>query len=168
MTSTTLEPLPAVVQPRVISRQSGQSVLLEDAVRLAAEQSEAQIVWIVGGPGSGKTTALRHLAAVLPAGLSIRLVDDFVDEDALNTSDAQVLIATRSRGRDAPEKVGNVFQSTFPLAPWTTDDLIEYLLHAHPRQCRSVMTRLKSVSAAECYALASAPELWRVVLDRMA
>ena len=53
------------------------------------------------------------------------------------------------------------------LTPWSDDDLIEYLLAVHPRQCASVMQRLGK-SAREGGLLGGVPELWTVVLDELA
>ena len=56
--------------------------------------------------------------------------------------------------------------AVYRLAPWTRDDRIEYLLKAHWSRCASVMGRLKE-SGDEGF-LGGIPELWTVVLDRMA
>jgi ABC-type glutathione transport system ATPase component len=58
-----VEPLRAAVRPRVISPETGDTVLLEDEVAEWLEGG-SKTLGIVGGPGSGKTTALRHLVAV--------------------------------------------------------------------------------------------------------
>ena len=57
-------PLPAPqerprIQPRVISNITGEPVLLHDEIAGLIERGESGAVAIVGGPGSGKTTALR-------------------------------------------------------------------------------------------------------------
>src|SRR5262249_30405008 len=54
----------------------------------------------------------------------------------------------------------------YRLASWGQDDLIEYLLAAHWGRCASVMARLKVSGDREF--LRGIPELWTVVLDRMA
>jgi len=174
MSATQIEPMPAVVKPRVVSRQTGQTLLLEDVIRPALERPERRVCLIVGGPGSGKTTALRHLAAVLPPTLAAQYFDDAEHGDVLDLAQSraadpsQIVIAAFSSGKKIGMKLGDDRETTFQLARWGMDEWIEYLLHAHPRQCRSVMSRLNSSSAAERNALAGNPQLWRIVLDRMA
>src|SRR5258708_6152811 len=71
-----LEPGRAPVRPRVISPNTGETLLLEDEILSLLERGETGIVWLTGGPGSGKTTALAHLAAVLPASADVKFCDD--------------------------------------------------------------------------------------------
>jgi uncharacterized protein YjbI with pentapeptide repeats len=54
----------------------------------------------------------------------------------------------------------------YRLAPWGNDDLMEYLLAARPAQCRSVLARLQA--APDQHLPQGLPELWRIILDRMA
>ena len=83
-------PLPATeehprVQPRVISPISGESVLLHDEIGALIERGAWQgAVAIVGGPGSGKTTAIRHLEAVLPSWAKTKLIDDLSLQNSLD------------------------------------------------------------------------------------
>src|SRR5207248_9544739 len=56
--------------------------------------------------------------------------------------------------------------SSYRLASWGQDDLIEYLLTVHWDRCASVMARLKASGDREF--LQGIPELWTAVLDRMA
>ena len=53
------------------------------------------------------------------------------------------------------------------LAPWGRDEWIEYLLAGDRDLCASVMARLAR-QEAEQDLLEGIPELWRIVLDRMA
>ena len=71
-----LEPRRALVRPRVVSPVSGETLLLEDEILSLLERDESGVVWLVGGPGAGKTTALAHLAAVVPASDRLILHDD--------------------------------------------------------------------------------------------
>jgi uncharacterized protein YjbI with pentapeptide repeats len=54
----------------------------------------------------------------------------------------------------------------YGLAPWSQDDLIEYLLAAHRDRCPSVMARLRQ--SGDCGFLQGNPELWTTVLNAMA
>ena len=54
---------------------------------------------------------------------------------------------------------------TLKLAPWGRDELIEYLLATHPKECASVLSRL---TRADLQQFGGVPELWRVALDELA
>src|SRR6266446_5667735 len=71
-----IEPKLAPVKPRVISPQTGEVIPLEDVIRELLDSGFRGQIWIVGPAGTGKTTALHHLAAVFFNCLSkIKLVD---------------------------------------------------------------------------------------------
>ena len=155
----------ARVRPRVISPETGAALPLDDKIGQLIQEGRYQLIGLVGGPGSGKTTALRHLAAVLPPWVltQVRLVDDpegSSDIVALDNSDCHFVISAGTRLPPAPRQV------IFPLAPWGQDDVIEYLLSVHGDQCASVMARLKAPN--DLSFIKGVPELWTVVLDRMA
>jgi uncharacterized protein YjbI with pentapeptide repeats/energy-coupling factor transporter ATP-binding protein EcfA2 len=155
----------ARVRPRVISAVTGEAIPLDDEIGQLIERGQRQFVGLVGGPGSGKSTALRHLAAVLPPWAlgQVRLVDDargYADIVALGNNDSRVVISTAGRIAPAPNQV------IYSLASWGQDDLIEYLLTAHWNRCASVMTRLKASNDRGF--LKGIPELWTIVLDRLA
>ncbi len=67
----------ARVRPRVISPETSEAIPLEDEIGTMIQAGRCGVFVIAGGPGSGKTTALRHLAAILPpwANDHVRLVD---------------------------------------------------------------------------------------------
>ena len=135
-------------------------MLLHDEIGGLIERGETGAVAIVGGPGSGKTTALRHLETVLPPWANVRLLDE-PKVNGLVASAANRLVVYTTRGAIPARR-----RAVYRLAPWTRDDRIEYLLKAHWSRCASVMGRLKE-SGDEGF-LAWIPELWTVVLDRMA
>lgn len=152
-------PLKAVVRPRVISPASGDSLPLDEIVSdLLAGGCRA--IQIAGGPGAGKTTALKHLAAVLPGGDLPKLVDDPTEAEALAwIRMGSTIFASRKRVKD--QRI-----TLLSLAPWTDDDLLEYLLAAHADRCKSVMVRIgQTPDKSE---LKGNPAVWRIVLDRMA
>src|SRR5262249_61324435 len=80
-----IEPQRAPVRPRAISPITGQALLLDDLAADPAHLARRRPIQIVGGPGSGKTTALRHLRAVLPDLLPTHPATDFdfLDEPEL-------------------------------------------------------------------------------------
>jgi uncharacterized protein YjbI with pentapeptide repeats len=149
-------PQRAPVRPRVISPETGDAILLEDLV-LAAEVGRA--IEIAGDPGSGKTMALAHLAAVASADLGLVFFEDALP-GAVARSARQARVVFASSG--VPPLVPIV---TYRLAPWGKDEVLEYLLAVHRAECSSVMSRLLAGRGQ----IADGPaELWRVVLDRMA
>ena len=56
----------AAVRPRLVSPQTGEAIPLEDEIGPMIQEGRGGIVVILGGPGSGRTAALQHLAAILP------------------------------------------------------------------------------------------------------
>ena len=96
----------------------------------------------------------------MPPWADVRLLDE-PELDALVTSAAnRRVVYTTQRAIPTGRR------AVYRLAPWTRDDRIEYLLKAHWSRCASVMGRLKE-SGDEDF-LGGIPELWTVVLDRMA
>ena len=57
-----LRPVQAPVRPRIVSPATGESLPLEDEVQVWLDKGGPYCLQIVGGPGSGKSTALAHLA----------------------------------------------------------------------------------------------------------
>jgi ABC-type cobalamin/Fe3+-siderophores transport system ATPase subunit len=107
---------------------------LEDEVARLVAERPGGLVRLVGPEGSGKTTSLEHLAAVL-AGTKVYFFDHSLshDHDLLPSDNAcWVVRATDVGGAD-----------TYRLAPWGEDEWIEYLLAVHQHRCASVMTRLR-------------------------
>jgi uncharacterized protein YjbI with pentapeptide repeats len=152
-----IQPKRAPVRPRVVCPASGEALPLEDEVRRLLDCGAGQVVALVGEAGAGKSTALQHLAAVLPPEAGVLLLDECAKIGILPT-DKLSIIAVKGVQRDVP-------QVAYRLAPWGDDDLIEYLLAVHQKHCGSVMARLRPNDRALCQGL---PELWRIVLDQMA
>jgi uncharacterized protein YjbI with pentapeptide repeats len=157
-----IEPAPALVRPRVVGRD-GQLRLLEDVIESLLSRGDKGIIILVGPPGSGKKTALRHVAARL--GLKVGTVDRcrFVDMSESPSMDLESLYP--SSGLTIAAACDSAMESgrTFGLARWGRDDLIEYLLARHPTVCSSVMTRIQDGELCE-----GLPRLWAIVLDHLA
>ena len=119
----------ARVRPRIISPVTGEAVPLDDQIGQVIEEGRYECVGLMSGPGSGKTTALHHLAAVLPpwALAKVRFVDDPPrDGDFIGSGvkDNRLVICAGTRLERMPH------QLIYSLALWGQDDLVEYLLSA--------------------------------------
>ena len=155
-----LRPVRAPVRPRFVSPATGESLPLEDEVEVWLKEGAPRYLEIVGGPGSGKTTALAHLADEYHGLARIVFLD--AGERFPPTSSARpsgfIIFVGNAVFPDAPLQ-------TVTLAPWGRDELIEYLLATHPKECASVVSRL---TRADEQQFGGVPELWRVALDEMA
>jgi uncharacterized protein YjbI with pentapeptide repeats len=153
-------PAAALVRPRVISPDTGDIVPLVDELAIVAERRDHGTIALLGSQGSGKSVALAYLRSIVGEQSGLLLLDEpepaLVDHCASNQ-----LVVYSAAVRSAPRG-----EECLRLADWGEDELIEYLLAAHPRQCASVIARLRS--AADRRAIGSATELWPLVLERMA
>ena len=147
-------PQRAIVKPRVISPRTGEVVPLDVVVQLI-QQHDAQRVHIVGGAGSGKTTALAHLAT-LPQASKFIFVDDEHHGPVPTVPRGKTLFQTSRRATN-----GDVFQ----LAPWTEDDLIEYMLSTAPESCGFVIEKFRTDPHASL--LAGNPQLTCLVINEL-
>jgi uncharacterized protein YjbI with pentapeptide repeats len=162
--SAEIEPQTALVRPRAVSPDSGDVLPVDELVLSWIGRHNRGVIQIAGGPGSAKSTAIRHLAAVLPPLPHLRYFDpcDRLEAEAFGNLGFAVA-TTDATSEWNPDPLP---YCRLPLAPWGEDDWIEYLLARHPEQCASVMQRLRD--DASLPALGGNPELWRLVLDRMA
>src|SRR5579884_745843 len=151
-----LVPRRAPVTPRV---RLEPPVTLERLVRDLVAKGKPVRVNLNGPPGSGKTTALQHLAAVLPADAPVRLYDAPPPKLILNPSYCIDIYAS-------DVATAKALFLTLEMAPWTDDDLIEYMLAVHPGRCRAVLPRVLADPTRA--GLNGSPTLWRAVLDQMA
>jgi hypothetical protein len=146
----------APVRPRVIG-DSGDDLLLEDEIQPLLDRRARGVALLLGPAGSGKSTALAHLAATLPDATEIIFQDDVREADEAATQ--RLVLWAVSHYLSGP------WLAVFRLAPWGNDEVIEYLLAAHVKECKSVMAR---VTPGDRALLGGVPELWRLVLDRLA
>jgi uncharacterized protein YjbI with pentapeptide repeats/energy-coupling factor transporter ATP-binding protein EcfA2 len=130
---------------------------LEDEIREIAGARNWDAVALVGPHGSGKTTALEHLQALLANEADLVFLDGPVIQQVVQHH--RVIFT-------APDKVPGLHgYRIYQLAPWTADEFIEYLLAAHKDRCASVMARLP---AEDRGLFAGLPEVWRIILDQLA
>jgi uncharacterized protein YjbI with pentapeptide repeats len=156
-----LRPVQAPVRPRIVSPATHESLPLEDEVQVWLDKGGPYCLQIVGGPGSGKSTALAHLADEFHglARITFLDTDDWLLPPSTGTLSRFVIFA----GNETPAE--HARQLIIKLAPWSRDELIEYLLATHPKECASVVSRL---TRAEERQFRGVPELWRVALDELA
>lgn len=149
------EPRLAPVVPRVRLTSDGAVLPLERHVRAIYESGLYRRINLIGPTGSGKTTALRHLAACLPPTLETELQDEWIDVgDHLS-------VFTSERPVETPDCI------VLEMAPWTQDDVIEYCAAVHRDRCTSILRRALRPQQSVA-ALAGLPELWRAALDSLA
>jgi uncharacterized protein YjbI with pentapeptide repeats len=151
-----IEPVRAAVRPRVVSPETGDAVLLEDEVADWLK-SRSRRLEIVGGPGTGKTTALQHLVAVFGPIEGVHWLDDAAAFDFEPRGRA-----VYTRGTPFAE-CGTVLTT---LASWTDDELLEYCLNRHPDKCSSIFERCRAMPNRD--RLEGIPELWAIVLEGLA
>lgn len=132
-------------------------MLLEDAVaRLLAAPGEADVE-LVGRNGSGKTTALRHLAATFGMRQDLRLVDE---TDSAPGRRARVTIRATRNKHDAAAR------QAFVLAPWSDEDCDLYLALNHPQQRELALAAWRL--PAPTLDLRQRPDLVAATLDHIA
>jgi uncharacterized protein YjbI with pentapeptide repeats len=156
-----LTPRRAPVIPRVRTTPGGAALPLERRVRALLEAGAGGYVNLYGPPGSGKATALRHLACALQADPAVHLQKSKLDVALAVSRCGVTLIVVTSDHRRAGH-----CQAWFELVPWGDDELIEYLVATRRDRCAAVMKRVTACDSRA--SLSGLPGLWRVVLDRMA
>jgi hypothetical protein len=148
----------APVRPRVVREGSAVPLLLEDEIAELLRAGRGVQVFVRGRAGLGKTTALAHLAAVFAGEPRLRLCDGREVEDRSTDTGEDTVTVCTSRTRE-----GDGLR--FELQPWTDDDVLEYLLAAHPARVAAAFPRWR---AGEGHDLLAWPGLCRRVLDVMA
>jgi uncharacterized protein YjbI with pentapeptide repeats len=162
---------PFLVRPRVFhpTLARDEPILLEDAVHRLLDRGARGLYRIDGPAGSGKSTAIAHLREVFePRARNVVFLDDAVPE-TLDPVDPRILCVHVLRGGtpvDVSEFLSFPSERVLKLAPWSRDDIIEYLLAAHPQRCASVLARYESGAGA--IDPRGNAEVARAVLDEMA
>jgi hypothetical protein len=152
-----IEPVQAIVHPRIVCPETGDAVRLDEYVELWFANRKAGTLEIFGGPGSGKSTAIAQLARVLPS--DVLLLDDAPRETVLAARGLRPVIYTTA------SSYGKVADERLPLAAWGNDELVELLLATHPERCGPVMTRVAALPDRAL--LRGIPALWALVVEQL-
>jgi uncharacterized protein YjbI with pentapeptide repeats len=150
-----VSPAIAAVRPRASGRGSAEHRLLEELVAELADEMPERIVRLVGPCGSGKSTALAHLAAVFADDPRFSFLDEPDLAKVAQPPNRIVVVATRTHS--------NPQSDDLRLDPWRLDELVEYLLAKHHAACGSVIERLDKQARR-----AWLPEIAACVLDLFA
>ncbi len=148
-----MEESPAGVVARAIAPESGAPLPLVDLLE-GHLAGGAGAIAILGPPGSGKTTALRQVAARWPDAI---VLDEPRLGEVERASRHRVVVYT------SPEPLLLPHRLSLKLAPWGDDEILEYLMVRHRDACASVMERLDDRTLP-----AGSPEVWSALLDAMA
>jgi len=153
---------------------SGSGTLpIEDVIAPLIARGHPGVILLSGPAGCGKTTALRHLAAVLPGSENVVLLDEpGRDVAGFDKFIKRLVVATEreqpAEGEDGAAPSARSFAPAMDLALafWTDDEAIEYCRAGFPGRCGDVMRRFCALPDRET--LGAAPFLWRLVLDALA
>lgn len=155
-----LKPQKAIVRPRVLDPDIG-IVPLETEVESLCRKAEAGAIAICGPAGSGKTTALQHMAQTLDESFKrILFLDEPSGDELLEASQDYLVLYASQR----PQKIEHL--GVLHLASWSNDDLIEYLLARFRDRCAELVGRVQALPDAG--ALDGSPCLWAAVLEELA
>ena len=117
------------MRPHCVSADTGEFLLLEDAIANWMDANHHGIIQIVGRLGSGKSTAIRHLSVVNPPHTRLHYFDP--GDRAEVESFAEVGFAITTIRAVAESEVAHCQLS---LTAWSEDDWIEYLLASSPQK----------------------------------
>jgi uncharacterized protein YjbI with pentapeptide repeats len=152
-----LQPQRAIVVPRARRTPGGAALPLQSLIEPLLAKCRTGVIQIVGPAMSGKTTALQHLAAVLPKEKEIAFLDEPKYERWKSAGKKAIAILVTRTEVQAPHL------GTFLLAPWTIDDCIEYLAAEHRPHVDHVVNLIRE--DARFANLGGVAGLVRIVLD---
>lgn len=142
MATGTPQPQRAAVRPRLLASDDATAQRLDEFVAERLAAGRPCVLYLLGGAGSGKSTALRHLAAVFDGESRLVLLDEGegVPAAAAETLGPRVVLVAARR---APF-VGVI---GYRLAPWDDDDCLAYLVAANRATAADALRRWRAVEA---------------------
>ncbi len=146
----------ATVRPRVVVSDAGDTRPLDDVVGELVDDRASGVWRLIGGPGSGKSTALSHLAAVFHENPRLIFLDAPTQIELKICSPHALVVASLPRSKKDVSR-------QLVLAEWGRDEIIEYALVKNRAACGSVVARLSNAAQWEW-----PPMYARVVVDRFA
>jgi uncharacterized protein YjbI with pentapeptide repeats len=160
MSESPVNPIGCVI-PRGGPAGSKVNLPLEHLIRPMLDGRARGIILLTAPAGGGKTTAIRHLRAVLPTDGSIACFDEPEAAVARHTGATGLAVLAAV----APEH-GLTYLHVLSVSPWSVDDCLEYLLANHRQQCGLVLSRLTADDVEST--LGGSPEILATVLQAMA
>jgi len=145
-----------IIRPRIVSPDVPGALPLLDELNEIGDTPG--VIAIIGPAGSGKTTALRFLQQQDSSSLRTYIDEPTKESLFKNFTKSQIVYAARK-----PIMLNRQLK-IMTLAPWNTDDCIDYLLATDRTACARVMQRLGSMDLT---VLRGLPELLRLVLDAL-
>ncbi len=127
---------PTLVHPRYVSPTTGDSLPLEDAVLRDVKESMSGVIEICGPKGSGKSHAIAFLQEILPQGVVVGQEGTLIPDPNVGRDEC-VLMEVDEHSRAHLRQI-----QRYNLAPWGTDEIIEYCLAAHPDLCPELPQRI--------------------------
>lgn len=159
-----IDPRRALVRPRVSYSGSTTVLPLEEEISVQLDAKAWGVIELCGGAGSGRSTALGHLAHVFTDDPSLVLCDEPGPTECESlTAVAHDHLVVYARG---PAGIEHSTYRQWQLARWDEDEWIEFLLGAHCDRCASVIGRIRRDPRRR--RLSGTPILWRAVLDTLA
>ncbi|MGE3172065.1 MAG: pentapeptide repeat-containing protein [Planctomycetota bacterium] len=161
-------PEPALVPPRVCAEPDGPAQSIEEALADLVRAGMPASARLEGRPGSGLTTALRHLAATTATRVCLQLRD--VDGRVIPTPEVDAslpVVAVRAaHPRSHLDADADRGERVWRLQPWSDADCRHYLQVAHPARAAAAFELWSE--PAPIPDLRGTPGLCREVLDHLA
>jgi hypothetical protein len=132
----------AIVRPRVVAAGTDETRPLDEVVAELADELASGLVRITGPCGSGKSSALAHLAAVFGGDNRLVFLDEPSQDELDRCPETALIVATM------PRDAGRGLE--LRLEPWGQDELIEYLLARRHDACSTVIRRLGGAANWQC------------------
>ena len=153
-------PQRSIPSPRVLPDGEATAQRLDEFIAERLASGRAECVWLIGEAGSGKSAALRHLAACFEGELRLVLLDEGEGAGLPMVSGPRLVVVAANK---APSIDGVI---ACRLAPWDDDDCLAYLVAANRATAADALRRWRAVEPPA--GLCARPGLCAAVLDVLA